>query len=319
MRKIVVLDGYAGNPGDLSWSGLQQLAPCDIWDHTAPELVVPRCQGAEMVLTNKVALRADVIEQLPDLRYIGVMATGFNIIDNEVARQRGITVTNVPAYSTMSVAQLVIAHLLNITDHVQHYTQQAHDGVWSHCGDFSYMDVPIVEVADKLMGIVGLGQIGSAVARIAQALGMRVMAVTSKPQEQLPAGVMKAQSLDDMLRQADVVTLHCPLTPENRRMINAERLALMKPSAILINTARGALIDDQAVGDALNAGRLAAYATDVMDPEPPADDNPLITARNSFFTPHIGWASYDARVRLMDVITSNAAAYLAGKPVNVVN
>jgi len=319
MRKIVILDAYAGNPGDLSWAPMQALAPCDIYDRGTTATVVERCQDAEMVLTNKVAISAEAMAQLPQLRYIGVMATGFNIVDLDEARRRGIVVTNVPAYSTASVAQLTIAHLLNICCQTQHYTDQARAGVWTHCGDFSYRDMPLIELADKQMGIVALGQIGQAVARIAQALGMSVMALTSKPADQLPQGITKADNLEQLLRTSDVVSLHCPLTPDTTGMINAGTLAMMKPNAILLNLARGALVVEQDLADALNAGVIAAAGLDCTTVEPPAEDNPLLTASNCYFTPHIGWASYEARVRLMQVITDNVAAYLAGNPVNVVS
>jgi len=319
MRKIVILDAYAGNPGDLSWAPMQALAPCEIYDRGTTATVVERCRDAEMVLTNKVAIDAQAMAQLPHLRYIGVMATGFNIIDIEEARRRGIVVTNVPAYSTASVAQLTIAHLLNICCQVQHYTDQARSGVWTNCGDFSYRDTPLIELAGKQMGIVALGQIGQAVARLAQALGMTVMALTSKDAAHLPDGVTKAANLEQLLRESDVVSLHCPLTPDTTGMINATTLAMMKPTAILLNLARGALMVEKDVADALNAGTIAAVGVDCTTVEPPAADNPLLSARNCYFTPHIGWASYEARVRLMQVITDNVAAYLAGTPTNVVS
>jgi len=319
MRKIVILDAYAGNPGDLSWAPMQALAPCDIYDRGTVDSVVERCRDAEIVLTNKVAIDAQAMAQLPNLRYIGVMATGFNIIDITEARRRGIVVTNVPAYSTASVAQLAIAHLLNICCQPQHYTDQARAGVWTNCGDFSYRDTPLIELADKQMGIVALGQIGSAVARLAIALGMRVMALTSKPADQIPAGISKANDLEHLLRTSDVVSLHCPLTPNTQGMMCAHTLAMMKPTAILLNLARGALVVEQDLADALNAGTIAAAALDCTTVEPPAADNPLLTAANCYFTPHIGWASYEARVRLMQVITNNVAAYLDGQPINVVS
>jgi len=285
MRKIVILDAYAGNPGDLSWAPMQALAPCDIYDRGTTATVVERCQDAEMVLTNKVAISAEAMAQLPQLRYIGVMATGFNIVDLDEARRRGIVVTNVPAYSTASVAQLTIAHLLNICCQTQHYTDQARAGVWTHCGDFSYRDMPLIELADKQMGIVALGQIGQAVARIAQALGMSVMALTSKPADQLPQGITKADNLEQLLRTSDVVSLHCPLTPDTTGMINAGTLAMMKPNAILLNLARGALVVEQDLADALNAGVIAAAGLDCTTVEPPAEDNPLFIFTHFFKRP----------------------------------
>lgn len=319
MRKIVILDGYAGNPGDLSWEPMRALAPCDIYDFGTADTVVERCQGAEMVLTNKVPINADHIAQLPDLKYIGVMATGFNVADIAEASRRGIVVTNVPAYSTDSVAQLTIAHLLNICWQPQHYTDEARDLKWTNCGSYAYFNTPLIELAGKQMGVVGMGNIGSAVARIAQAMNMRVMAFTSKTPDQLPEGILKTDNLEHLMRTSDVLTLHCPLNADTTGMINAERLAMMKKGSIVLNMARGALIDEQALADALNSGRLYAAAVDCTSVEPPAADHPLLTARNCYLTPHIGWTSFEARVRLMDVITSNVAAYLDGKPVNVVN
>ena len=319
MRKIVILDGYAGNPGDLSWEPMRALAPCDIYDFGTADTVIERCQGAEMVLTNKVPINADAIAQLPDLKYIGVMATGFNVVDIAEASRRGIVVTNVPAYSTDSVAQLTIAHLLNICWQPQHYTDEARDLKWTNCGSYAYFNTPLIELAGKQMGVVGMGNIGSAVARIAQAMNMRVMAFTSKSPDQLPEGVAKADDLEHLLRTSDVLTLHCPLNADTTGMINAERLAMMKQGSIVLNMARGALIDEQALADALNSGHLYAAAVDCTSVEPPAANHPLLTARNCYITPHIGWTSFEARVRLMDVITRNVAAYLDGKPVNVVN
>ena len=316
--KIVVLDAYAGNPGDLSWDEVRKLGDCDIYDRTAPELVIDRARDAEAVLTNKVPLHRKEIEALPKLKYIGVMATGFNVVDIDAASQHGITVTNVPAYSSASVAQLVFAHLLNMCDSVQHYSQEVHAGKWCHCADFTYVNTPIIELAGKTMGIVGLGHIGQAVARIALAMDMRVQAFTSKPQQALPAGVAKVE-LDSLFATSDVVTLHCPLNASTRNMVDARRLKLMKPTAMLINTARGPLVDEAALAQALKSGQLMAAGIDVMSKEPPAADNPLLAVDNCYITPHIAWASKEARVRLLDVVTANLKAYLAGKPVNVVS
>lgn len=317
--KIVVLDGWAGNPGVLSWEPLKALGDVTIYDRTAPVEVVERASQAHVILTNKVPFTRDVIEQLPQLRYLGVIATGYNIIDLEAATERGITVTNVPAYSTHSVAQLVMAHLLNITTAPDHYARQSREGVWSRCPDFTYCDVPFTELAGKVMGIVGLGNIGKTVAQLALALGMRVLAFTSKNAEELPAGVTKVASLDELFTLSDVVSLHCPLTATTRNMVDARRLSLMKPSAILINTARGPLVDEEALAHALKSGQIAAAALDVMCSEPPALDNPLQALENCYITPHMGWASSEARQRLMQVVVENVAAFLQGKPVNVVN
>lgn len=316
--KIVVLDGYPGNPGDLSWDELEQVGQCDVYHRTAPSQILDRCAGADVVLVNKVAITDEIMAQLPSLKYLGEMGTGYNNIDVDAAHKRGIVVTNVPAYSTNSVAQMAIAHLLNIACRTGHYTRQVRAGRWSDSKDFCYSDTPLVELAGKQMGIVGMGQIGSAVARIATALGMSVMAFTSKSQDQLPAGTMIARDLDQLFSTSDVVSLHCPLTPETSGMVDARRLALMKPTAILVNTSRGMLIDEQALADALNAGTIHAAALDVMIQEPPALDNPLLSARNCFFTPHVGWASHEARERMMRVIIDNVIAWTNGKPVNEV-
>lgn len=316
--KIVVLDGYPGNPGDLSWDELKAVGECVVYHRCAPHEIVSRCIDAEAVLVNKVAITREIIAQLPRLAYLGEMGTGYNNIDVDAAHERGIVVTNVPAYSTQSVAQMAIAHLLNITCRTGHYTRQVRAGRWSDSKDFCYSDTPLIELAGKQMGIVGMGQIGSAVAMIALSLGMTVVACTSKSQDQLPAGVVRANSLDTLFATSDVVSLHCPLTNDNRGMVDARRLALMKPTAVLINTARGLLIDEQALAQALNNGTIMAAALDVMIDEPPLHDNPLLTARNCFFTPHVGWATHEARERMMRVIIDNVAAWVAGSPTNLV-
>ncbi|MBR1935855.1 MAG: D-2-hydroxyacid dehydrogenase [Muribaculaceae bacterium] len=317
--KIVVLDGWTGNPGDLSWEPLERLGDCTIYDRTSPDEVIERAREAEVVLTNKVTFTRETIAQLPRLRYIGVIATGYNIVDVDAARERGVIVTNVPAYSTNSVAQIVFAHLLNITTHADHYSRSVRSGRWSECRDFSYTDRPITEIAGKTIGIVGLGSIGMAVARIALAMEMKVLAHTSKSTEALPVGIEKAKDLDEVFIRGDVVSLHCPLTAETRGMVDARRLSLMKRTAILINTARGPLVDETELAAALRNGRIAAAAVDVMSQEPPERDNPLLKAPHCYFTPHIGWASVEARHRLMDIVVENVARYIAGEPVNVVN
>ena len=317
--KIVVLDAYTSNPGDLSWDGLRRLGECVIHDRTAPDLIVERSKDADAILINKVVISREIMEQLPRLRYIGILATGFNIVDVAAAHELGITVTNVPAYSTPSVAQIAIAHLLNICCRVQHYTDLVADGVWSRCPDFSFTDTRLMEVAGKRMGIVGFGQIGSAVARIAIALGMDVVAYTSKSPGQLPEGIGKVATLDELFATCDVVSLHCPLTPETRHLASRERIAMMKPSAILLNTSRGPLVDEQALAEALHEGRIMAAGLDVLEKEPPSGDNPLLTEPRCFITPHIAWASEEARARLMVVVVDNLAAFLAGKRMNVVS
>lgn len=316
--KIVILDGYAANPGDLSWDQVKALGECTIYDRTLPCDVVPRAEGAEIVLTNKTRIEAHHIAALPQLKYIGVLATGYNIVDTEAARQHGVLVTNIPAYSTNSVAQLVFAHLLNIAQQVQHHSEAVHSGRWSHCSDFCFWDMPLLELHGLKMGIVGLGHTGMATARIALGFGMEVYAYTSKSPLQLQSEIHKME-LNQLFRECDVVSLHCPLTPATQGLVNAERLQLMKPTAILINTARGPLVDEEALADALNQGKLAAAGLDVLSQEPPKADNPLLTARNCYLTPHIAWGSTAARQRLMQILVDNIQSFLSGHPVNVVN
>ena len=312
---IVALDGYAANPGDLSWDELKTLGQCTIYERTAPEQVTSRAQGADIVLTNKVVIGADHMARLPQLKYIGVMATGYNIVDIDAARQRGIVVTNIPAYSTDSVAQMVFAHILNIAQRVQHYTDEVRAGRSTQSPDFCFWDTPLIELHGKRLGIVGLGHTGYATARIALGFGMEVCAYTSKSAFQLPPEIKKV-GLDELFSTADIVSLNCPLTPDTQGLVNAARLATMKSTAILINTGRGPLVVEQDLADALNAGTLFAAGVDVLTDEPPRADNPLLTARNCFITPHIAWASTAARQRLMQIALDNIRAFQAGKPVN---
>lgn len=312
--KICILDGYSLNPGDLDWSPVERLGDVTLFDRTPADKIVERAADADIVLTNKVSFSADTLRQLPRLRFICVLATGYNIIDTEAAARQGVVVANIPAYSTMSVAQMAFAHILNITNHVASYAREVADGKWTNCPDFCFWDSALTELAGKTMGIVGLGNTGMATARIAVALGMKVVAMTSKSADTLPEGITPAP-LDDVLASADVVSLHCPLTPSTRHLINAASIAKMKPSAILINTGRGPLVDEQAVADALNGGRLAAFGADVLSQEPPRGDNPLLSARNCFLTPHIAWATLEARTRLMSTATENVRQFIAGEPV----
>ena len=316
--RIVILDGYTANPGDLSWKGLKQAGEVTVYDRTSPSETVQRAADADIVLTNKVVLDREKIAQLPRLKYIGVLATGYNVVDIEAAHERGIIVTNVPAYSTESVAQMVFAHLLTVTNRTEHYAIQNRSGRWAANPDFCYWDFPQMELAGKTFGIVGLGNIGRRVAEIALAFGMKVKAMTSKSQDLLPAGIEKAD-LQTLLAAADVLSLHCPLTDKTRHLINADTLRQMKPTAFLINTGRGPLIDDQAVADALQEGRLGAFCADVLTTEPPSSDNPLLSQPNAFITPHIAWASTEARTRLIQVATDNVRAFISGKPQNVVS
>lgn len=317
--KIIVLDGYVGNPGDLSWEPLERLGDVTVYPRSKPEEIIERALPADVLLTNKVVFDRTLIEALPNLKCIGVIATGFNIVDLEAANERGIVVTNVPAYSTASVAQVAIAHLLNMTTHAEHYTREARAGVWSQSIDYTYCSAPFIELDGKTMGVVGLGNIGSTVARIAAAFGMKVLAFTSKPQEALPAYITRAQSLDQVFSESDAVSLHCPLTDGTRGMVDARRLALMKPTAMLINTSRGPLIVEEDLAHALRNGVIAAAAVDVLCQEPPAPDNPLLALDNCYFTPHIGWTSAEARQRLMDVVVDNVKSFMEGHPINVVN
>lgn len=312
--KICILDGYSLNPGDLDWSPVERLGDVMLFDRTPADKIVERAADADIVLTNKVPFSADTLRQLPRLRFICVLATGYNIIDTEAAARQGVVVANIPAYSTMSVAQMAFAHILNITNHVASYAREVADGKWTNCPDFCFWDSALTELAGKTMGIVGLGNTGMATARIAVAMGMKVVAMTSKSADTLPEGITPAP-LDDVLASADVVSLHCPLTPSTRHLINAASIAKMKPSAILINTGRGPLVDEQAVADALNGGRLAAFGADVLSQEPPRGDNPLLSARNCFLTPHIAWATLEARTRLMSTATENVRQFIAGEPV----
>ena len=315
--KIVILDGFTANPGDLSWKGLEELGTLTVYDRTRPEETVARAAEADIVLTNKVIINREMMAQLPQLKYIGVLATGYNVVDIEAAHERGIIVTNVPAYSTESVAQMVFAHLLTVTNRTEHYAIQNRQGRWSKNPDFCYWDFPHLELAGKTFGIVGLGNIGRRVAEIALAFGMQVKALTSKSANTLPAGIEKAD-LEELLASSDIISLHCPLTDSTRHLINRETLSLMRPSAILINTGRGPLVDDQAVAYALAEGQLAAFCADVLTEEPPKADNPLLSQPNAFITPHIAWATEEARSRLLQVAISNVRAFLNAKPQNVV-
>ena len=317
--RIVVLDAYTANPGDLSWEPLSALGQLEIYDRTAPEDVVVRATGAEVVLVNKVKITREVMAALPELRYVGVLATGYNVVDIQAAHEHGVVVTNVPAYSTMSVAQMVFAHLLNITNSVAQYTGEVKGGKWSSCEDFCFYNVPLTELDGRTMGIVGLGNTGMAVARIARAFGMKVVAMSSKSVEMLETlGICKAESYEELFASADVLSLHCPLAEDTLHLVNAERLALMKSNAILINTGRGPLVDEQALADALNQGRLRAAGVDVLSEEPPQNGNPLLGARNCHITPHIAWATAEARQRLLATAIENVKAFVEGTPQNTI-
>lgn len=314
---LVILDGYSVVQNDLNWQSVSRLpdVSVQVYDRTSPADVVERSREADAVLTNKVVLSREVISQLPRLRYIGVLATGYNVIDIEAAHERGIVVTNIPAYSTPSVAQLTFAHLLNVTNSVAHYAEENRKGAWTQSPDFVWMDTPLTELQGKTFAIRGLGNIGREVARIALAFCMRVVAVSR--QSQMPEGVEK-MGWDEALREADVLSLHCPLTAETKHLMNAQTLSLMKPTAILINTGRGPLVDESAVAQALSDGRLRAYCADVLSVEPARADNPLLKAPRCYLTPHIAWASREARLRLIDIATRNLASFLNRTPINVI-
>jgi glycerate dehydrogenase len=316
--RIVVVDGHTLNPGDLSWEGLQQLGDCQLHERTAPSQLVERTADAEIVITNKVVISREDIGRLPKLRYIGVTATGYNIVDAVAARERSITVTNVPAYGTRSVAQHTMALLLELTQQAGLHAAGVRAGEWAKAKDWCYWKTPLIELDGLTLGIVGYGRIGQAVARLGEAFGMRILVtVSARPQD--PPRNIAVADLDHLFRTSDVVSLHCPLTPETRELVNASRLALMKPTAFLLNTSRGALVDEPALADALNRGQLAGAALDVLGAEPPRADNPLLQAKNCLITPHLAWATRAARERLLQIAVDNTRAFLAGKPQNVVN
>ncbi len=316
--RIVVLDGYTTNPGDLSWAELEKLGDCMIYDRTPAGQVVARAAGAQIALTNKTLLMRETLDQLPELKYIGVLATGYNVVDLEAAARRNILVTNVPSYATMSVVQAAFAHLLNLAMHTADHAREVAAGRWSRSTDFCYWDFPLVELDSLKLGIIGLGQIGRAMAQAALGFGMKVMAFDPFPPQNPPPGVLMAD-LDAIFQSSDAISLHCPLTDSNRRLVNAERLSQMKPTAFLINTSRGPLVDEQALADALNAGRIAGAGLDVLSIEPPPPDHPLLTAKNCFITPHNAWATKAARRRLLDEVLENVRAFLADKKRNAVN
>ena len=314
---IVLLDAYCLNPGDLSWERLEQLGDCIFYDRTSSSQVVERIRDADIVLTNKVALAREAMAACPGLKYIGVTATGYNIVDVQAARELGILVTNVPSYGTASVAQTVFAHLLNLTQRVADHGRAVREGRWASSPDWCFWDYPLLELEGMTMGIVGFGRIGRATARLARAFGMQVLAHNRSAVED--AGGVRVADLETLFRESDVVSLHCPLTEDTQRLVNRERLALMKPTAFLINTSRGALVDEAALAEALNHGRLAGAGLDVLDAEPPSERNPLYSAKNCYITPHIAWATRSSRQRLLDMAIDNVTAYLGNDPKNSVN
>lgn len=316
--KIVVLDGFTLNPGDLTWAPLQSLGSCEIHDRSTPEEVIIRAAEAEVILTNKVPITRLQIQAMRRLRYIGVTATGFNIVDTQAARERGIAVTNVPSYGTRSVAQMTLALLLELTQRVGHHSETVRTGRWSASPDFCYWDYPLLELEGLTCGIIGFGRIGRAVAELVSALGMKVLA-HSRTTPERPPGNVQFVGLDELIERSDVISLHCPLTPETRHLINEPRLARMKKSTLILNTSRGPLIDESALAQALNSGRIGGAALDVLSVEPPPKDHPLFSAQNCIITPHIAWATRAARSRLMDIAVANVRLFMDGKPQNVVN
>lgn len=317
---IVIVDGYTLNPGDLSWEGLEKLGNVEIHDRSTPEELLERSAKADIILTNKAPLPSETIGQLPNLKYIGVTATGYNIVDTEAASERGIPVANVPAYGSTSVAQMTFAHILNLTQRVAHYADAVDEQRWQECRDFCFWDYPLIELDGLTLGIVGYGDIGKQVAKIALAFGMEVLAYSpSLVPGTTPAPGIRATALESLFENSDIVSLHCPLTPESEKMVNGKTLSLMKPSAFLINTSRGQLIDEFALCAALEDGKIAGAGLDVLSTEPPAQENPLVDTLNCFVTPHISWATTAARSRLLDICVQNVRAFQEGNPVNVVN
>ena len=314
---IVILDGFTLNPGDLNWEELQSLGPCAIYDRTPPADLPRRAADADILLTNKTELAGDAIRNLPKLKYIGVLATGTNVVDLAAARARGIPVTNIPTYGTKSVAQMTFALLLELAQHAGHHAQTVREGRWTRSVDWCYWDFPLLELEGLALGIVGFGRIGRAVGELGAAFGMKVLA--SDPAVSAAPPFVRLLDFDALFRESDFVSLHCPLTPQTANLVNARRLSLMKPSAFLLNTSRGPLVDEPALADALNSGRIAGAALDVLSKEPPPADNPLLGARNCLITPHLSWATRAARARLMKIAVENVRSFLQGKPQNVVN
>ena len=331
--KLVVLDGLALNPGDLKWDHLEAIGDLEVFPATPIAEIPIRATGALAVFTNKTVLHRETLEQMPDLKYIGVQATGYNVVDVAAARELGITVTNVPSYSTESVAQLTMAHILNLSFHLSTHIQSVRRGDWSACNDFCYRLTPMLELAGKTLGLIGFGAIGRATARMAQAFGIRVIVFTpsrckthgnvDSPCDRERLGAMQQEvlfvDLDTVMSESDIVSLHCPLTETNAGLLSRERIAQMKPTAFVINTARGSLVDETALAEALNEGRIAGAGLDVLSQEPPPESNPLLTANNCFISPHSAWGTVEARSRLMVQVADNLQAFLDGNPVNGVN
>lgn len=316
---IVNLDGFTTNPGDLSWKELEKFGTVTTYDRTAPEQVVERAKDADILLVNKTVITRDILNQLPKLKYIGLQSTGYNVIDCAAAKEKEITVCNIPSYSTDGVAQLVFAFILEIADGIALHNQAVKAGEWSKCPDFCFTKTQIFELRGKTIGIIGFGSIGRRVAEIAEAFGMQVLAYTPHPKEKGTLQTLRFTDLDEVLHIADIITCHCPLTPETENLINAQNIAKMKRSTIFINTSRGPVVDEQALADALNNGEIAAAGLDVLKKEPSDPKNPLLSAKNCYITPHIAWAAVETRARLIQILVENIECYLNGTPQNVVN
>jgi glycerate dehydrogenase len=317
--KIVVLDGYTLNPGDLLWDNLFNLGDVVLYNRTLSNKIIERSVDAEVLITNKTPLSEEIINSLPKLKYIGVLATGYNIVDITAAKRRNIIVTNVPSYSTLSVAQLTFALLLELCHHVQRHSDSVMDGKWAESVDFSYWDFPLIELSEKTFGIIGFGNIGKKVADIATVFGMNIIAASRHQTDQSARKNFRWAAINEVLKQSDVVSIHCPLIPETKGLINAESLKRMKRSAFLLNTSRGPVVVEQDLADALNNGLIAGAGIDVLSIEPPSKNNPLFNAKNCLITPHFAWATKEARERLMDIAVNNVVSFINGKPVNVVN
>jgi glycerate dehydrogenase len=317
--KIVVLDGYTLNPGDISWSGLEQYGELTVYDRIAKDEIVDKIGNAEIIFTNKTPLTKEIFDKCPSIKFVGVLATGYNVVDTDYAKLKGIPVTNIPTYGTTAVAQFAIALLLELCHHVGEHSISVQNGDWSNCPDFSYWKHPLVELAGKTFGIIGFGRIGQATAKIAQALGMKVLAYDEYPSYDMEDDNLKYVQLDELFAKADVISLHCPLFPSTEGIINEGNIAKMKTGVMLINTSRGPLVIEQDLVDALNSGKIAAAALDVVSSEPIQSNNILLKAKNCIITPHIAWAPKESRSRLMNIAVDNLAAFLSGKPINVVN
>lgn len=317
--KIVILDGYTENPGDLSWKGFEDLGALTVYDRTPAEQIVARIGDAEAVIVNKVPITAETMDACPSIKYIGVLATGYNVIDVAAAKQRGIAVTNIPTYGTAAVAQMAFALLLEICHHAAHHSNAVHEGRWENNIDWCFWDYPLIELAGKTIGIIGFGRIGQNVGQIAQAFGMKVLAYDTYQNPALISDTCRYADLDEIFAAADVISLHCPLFDSTLGIINKDAIAKMKDGVIILNNSRGPLIVEQDLANALNSGKVYAAGLDVVSTEPIKGDNPLLTAKNCFITPHISWAPKESRQRLMDIAVANLSAFIAGEPVNVVN